>query len=1198
MRLRRLVLFGFKTFASRSEVAFDRGITAIVGPNGSGKSNLVDAVRWALGETNARELRGQRMDEVVYAGGGRRSRVNLAEVELLIDNEEGKLALEAPEVSVSRRVVRGTHDTEFRINGDRVRLRDVERLLGSTGLTQNGYAVVAQNDIDSIIEATPAQRRVLVEQAAGVRSLRAACEVVLSRVSRAEGVVRRLDDLLEEAEPRLAELDEQRTAAIEQRQLTGRLTELRGSLAREEWRAARGRLRQARKRLEHATDRRDAAAEADAAFAERATYERGRLQRARTLRDEAAARLEAARVAVERADGETRRLRDRVQRAVLQRTTHAQELELARADVGALEASIAGEAAPRAAIEAAEARVGAREQAAAQHAEAAADARHAFEEAERREAAAQANAGELSGRARRLQLQRELLAEELGQRQAAATAVDAEVQRLHPGVEESSEQAVAAARLAEMAEQRRDTCQSAVEDAWSQVNDADAAVADAAAAARSALAEAARLRGAIAGAFGDGGVGRAVAEGRLVARRLSESFTVARPEDEPGIAAALEHHLGAWIVSDVAVAAAHLDPDGAREEVLDAGSKAGAHLAAAASAPAVVASASAAAGSLPGRSVIGAIDAAPADLRVLDALLGTTRLVADEAEASAALAAGADAAVLPDGRVMGPAGLRGGGRPDRVLQLAAEGREAGVAADRATEHEARAIAAAVAARELLASAETTAAEAARAAADAHAAAAGAASVQREREAAVAAAVDQHRLALEAVAQIESRLATGGAEEERQLVAVERAEAGVAEAAARRQTAEAALAAVREELAAARRDVRDAEDDLARLKDTAPARTRDEISRLLGGARQRIATLELRLHAAESEALAAVMVERPLRRRRHDLEAAVVKARNELDTGGVPIADLERIVLGLEAEHADVAVALARAQDEHTAAAAEVEGAEGEVDRLVDEARDDDDSSEWDPAAAERAEREIVRLERRVSGLGAVNALAPEQFESLEQRVLVLRASRADIGDACADLRRMARHLAADLERRFDAVFGAVSVHFQEVFAELFPGGRATLRLEEQVLDDDAEDQAEAVAERRPGVEILAQLPGKRLCPLRLLSGGERALTALATVLALQAVNPSPFYIFDEVDAALDDSNVLRFTRLLRRLSQDQQFLVVTHNHITMAAADVLWGVTIDGDGVSSVLGVRFDSSAPAELALASALRPDERRAAG
>ena len=136
------------------------------------------------------------------------------------------------------------------------------------------------------------------------------------------------------------------------------------------------------------------------------------------------------------------------------------------------------------------------------------------------------------------------------------------------------------------------------------------------------------------------------------------------------------------------------------------------------------------------------------------------------------------------------------------------------------------------------------------------------------------------------------------------------------------------------------------------------------------------------------------------------------------------------------------------------------------------------------------------------------------------------------------------------------------------------------------------------AERRPGVEILAQPPGKRQTPLRSLSGGERALTALAVVLALQQVNPSPFYVFDEVDAALDDSNVLRFTRMLRRLGARQQFLVVTHNHITMAAADVLWGITIDSDGVSTVIGVRFDTDAEAGVLPVIGVRHTPARAAG
>ena len=255
MRLRRITLSGFKTFASRSEVIFDPGFTANVGPNGSGKSNLVDAVRWALGETNARELRGQRMDEVIYSGGGGRQRMGLAQVELVIDNEEGTLPSEDAEVSVSRRVARGDRDTEFRINGDHARLRDLERLLGGTGLTQNGYAVVVQNDIDGIIEATPGQRRALVEQAAGVRALRAACEDASHRLDGADVIVRRLTDLLEDATPRLEELSAQSVAAIELRSMSVRLTELRGSLAHEEWRAARASLKLARRRLEQALGR-------------------------------------------------------------------------------------------------------------------------------------------------------------------------------------------------------------------------------------------------------------------------------------------------------------------------------------------------------------------------------------------------------------------------------------------------------------------------------------------------------------------------------------------------------------------------------------------------------------------------------------------------------------------------------------------------------------------------------------------------------------------------------------------------------------------------------------------------------------------------------------------------------------------------------------------------------------------------------
>lgn len=1184
MRLRRLVLSGFKTFASRSEVSFDRGITAIVGPNGSGKSNLVDAVRWALGETNARELRGQRMDEVVYAGGGHRLRTAIAEVELLIDNEEGRLAIPGAEVAVTRRVVRGAHDTEYRINGDRVRLRDLERLLGSTGLTQNGYAVVAQNDIDSIIEATPQQRRALVEQAAGVRSLRGACEETLRRVTQAEAVVRRLDDLLGDAEPRLEELDGQRGAALEQRELAARLSELRGSLAREEWRAARGRLRQARRRLDHALDRLAAATEADAAFAERAEAERGRLRDARARRDAAAARLEAGRVAAERADGERRRLADRLRHAVVSRSLTRGELAAARSDAAALEASLHAGVAPAVVVDAARVRLEQAARAAAEAADAVAGARAAFEVVEREATDAAQAVIDVTARAAQVALQQDMLAAEAVRRAEHVQAAHAAVAVAEAALREADGAAAAADRAVAAADAALAAATSDVERSWDAVNAADGARAAASALARDAVMNAARLQGEVAGALGgEGGVARAVAAGVVTGRRLSECIGEVSPGDSVAVAAALEGHLGAWIVRDVADAASHLDTAGPREEVLREGDAGAATVTRFAG---------------PGRAPLDAMEPDPEAVAVLVGLLEGTRLVDDEAAAQSALASGAARAVLPDGRVVSAAGVRGGGQPGHPLELVAQARDAGRAAAEAATAEAQAIAAAAEARERLASAEALVAEQTRGVAVTRARSAEAAVERRARSSAVETAAADLRAADSLAEQAVSAAAT--LEQERVRLEAQRAEAEqrVAAGAERRGAAEAHIAELRERVAAARREERDAELDLERLQDRGPGHTLEEVTRLADNARRRADAAESRLASVEGDAVAAVAEGRRLLRVARFHGAAVAEARRQLDIGDAPIAALERAVLGLEAEHAEVAVSLARAEDERATAAAEVSGAETDLERLADAAREDDDAADWDPAAAERAEREIVRLERRIAALGPVNALAPEQHAALEVRVRAQQRDRDDLEWACRTLRRMTRHLAADLERRFDAVFGAVCVHFQDVFAELFPGGRATLRLEEPLPEDAGEEQAEDVAERRPGVEILAQPPGKRLCPLRLLSGGERALTALATVLALQQVNPSPFYVFDEVDAALDDSNVLRFTRLLRRLAQQQQFIVVTHNHITMAAADVLWGVTIDGDGVSSVIGVRFDADAPAGVAATTRAHPDERRVAG
>ena len=1187
MRLRRIVVAGFKTFASRSEVRFDRGITAVVGPNGSGKSNLVDALRWGLGETNARELRGQRMDEVIYAGGGTRARVNVASVELVIDNEEGKLPVADPEVSVSRRVVRGEGDTEFRLNGERVRLRDLERVLGGTGLTQNGYAVVVQNDIDGIIESTPAQRRTLVEEAAGVRALRAACEDSLSRMRRAEQVLVRLEDLLAEAEPRQAELAGQAELAREQRSLAERLADLKGSLAREEWRAAVGRRRQARRRLELATSRGEAAAEAERGFSERAAAERARLDAARTAHEAASRRLEQARLAAERALGDALRWADRVRSGTLQRAAataealaHSQDVEAARRALESVP-SIEDDPAFRSLDEQVDALRSAEVAAAEAVRDAEARARAAGERMAAADAVAAGGEGPRGDAAARLRAAENALAALAADAEAAAQRLAA-MQRHAAGAAAASADAASGLRDAEVA---FDVARAAVEQAWAAVNAADARAAELGEHSRAALARQAAARGRLEGLLGgEGGVALAVAAGTISGRRLLDCVSVLDPVDTLAIAGALEASLAAWLVDDLASAMQHLDRHGPREQLLAAGLETIAE-----SQPPA-----------PSRLASSAIEVRAGADGAVSRLLRGVWLVPDIASARLALRQGAAAAALPDGSVATAAGIRGGGHPADPLQLREAEREAARLAEGAGTEEAAAIAVAGRAREALSAAEAALAERAGALQGA-----GATAAKAEAERATAAdalAAGERRLAqagevrAQRAGEREAATATLAAAELRH----EKAALELVEARAELAAARAALAERVEESAAAAALTRDAEMAAARAhaRGAGAEERREAASGSLTAAQGRRGAAEARVATAEAEVLTALARRGAAQVAVDAAGAAVAEARERAGVSAGPLPELERIVVSLENEHAAVAVDVARAEDERTAAAEELAAAEAEVLARAEAVRGevDEDGGDFDPAAAERAEREVVRLERRLAALGPVNALAPEQHDALQTRVGELRAHRLDISLAVADVQSIARRLEVAVEQRFDTVFGAVSYHFQQIFGELFPNGRATLRLEEALPADAEEEELEAIAGRRPGVEILAQPPGKRLTPLRLLSGGERALTALAVVLALQQVNPSPFYVFDEVDAALDDSNVLRFTRLLRRLAADQQFIVVTHNHITMAAADALWGVTIDSAGVSSVLGVRFESIPESEPEPAPALRL--RRAEG
>ncbi|TMC41693.1 MAG: hypothetical protein E6J25_08745 [Chloroflexi bacterium] len=265
MYLKSLQLQGFKTFARRTELPFSRGITAIVGPNGSGKSNLVDAIRWALGERNARGLRGHRMEDVIYSGGPGKSAVGMADVTLTIDNADQRLNVEFNEIEVARRLFR-SGESEYLINGARARLKDIDALLASTGLRQDGYAVTAQNDIDFVIQAAPSLRRELIEEAAGVRRLRDQRQEAMNRLADADRDMRRARDILNELSPRAEDLRGQAAAADEYQKVADALKLLQGSLARDAWRKAMVQLRKALARRQLADQKRAVAQKAVAEF--------------------------------------------------------------------------------------------------------------------------------------------------------------------------------------------------------------------------------------------------------------------------------------------------------------------------------------------------------------------------------------------------------------------------------------------------------------------------------------------------------------------------------------------------------------------------------------------------------------------------------------------------------------------------------------------------------------------------------------------------------------------------------------------------------------------------------------------------------------------------------------------------------------------------------------------------------------------
>jgi chromosome segregation protein len=1050
--LRSLNLLGFKTFARPTEILFEGGVTAIVGPNGSGKTNIVDAVKWVLGSGQARDLRGKKMEEVIYAGGERRSRSSFAEVTLVFDNTAGRLPVDYHEVAIKRRVERDG-ESDYFINGSRVRRRDLIHLLASTGLTVDSYAIIDQHDIESIVVCSPAERRHLLEEAAQVRGVKQRRQEAGERLKELAQNLMRLEDLKSEIEPRLAVVRAQAAAAREGAESAARLDLLRGSIVWEEWREARDAHRKATSQAQ--------------------SLER-RLVEARELAGSAEAEFQAWRAEVQ--DAQDRRLGR-------QRTLGRLGLELAAA------------------------------QHALQLAEERAHNQRALADAVRREdaenrtfsAAAHALQGQLASELEQARKALELVPEA----PPAPTALDpALLQQARREAEHARRAVVTASSSVAGLRTRREFLQEQV-----ARNMALAAAAEQIPAAEALVAR--EMEAA------DTAEAAAVAIGRL--RSELEGLDALRPASAPGLVrlgevltpdsgyeAALSAALGPLVDALVA-------PD--ESKAITAAAQAGSQLT-------VLYPASAAETVSPG-SLFEHVSCSAGYELVARRLLGHL-VVGDDVTVEGVyrergmVRAGADPRVEIDAR---RSRLR-----ERVATLEPEMLEGEAAGGRLKKAEAKL-------------------------AELRGLVAGAGRLE-ESQRMLEAALAEERHESDRLPELET---SAVAAEERAASLAGELEAHLEALGAHRSAshqAEMERARWRDRVEDLRRQLRSVEEDLARLGKAADERA---------------------TRAAEAEGLTQGALEMlpGLKRAADSARATLVAAETDSPEEEAEIAEGAQRLGSLDEARMDARLKVGTLDGNLELVAREAELLRARMEEI--RSRMPDGVAPEEVPGGKAREREMRALERRLEEIGPTNALAETECKELEERFETLRTQLEDISAAREDLEQLIAKLREEEETRYEAVFGAVAANFHEYFSQLAPGGRATLK------HADGDDGP------RSGVEILVQPPRKRLQNVTLLSSGERSLAALALVLALDEVNPSPFTILDEVDAALDDANVGRFGEMVARLGLQRQFLVITHNHVTMSHASSLYGIHLDESGASHIVSVRLeDIRKPAARAASTA----------
>ncbi|BAS27471.1 chromosome segregation protein SMC [Limnochorda pilosa] len=1188
MHLESLSLRGFKSFERRVELRFDRHLTAVVGPNGSGKSNIADAIRWVLGEQSMQALRSKNLVDLIFAGTDRRLPVNVAEVVLTVNNEDGTLPLPYAQVAVTRRAYRAG-ESEFFINGVPCRLKEIHQIFLDTGVGRRGVSLVGQGEIDALLTATPEQRRGWVEDLAGIARYQLQKEQALAKVEAARQELTRLQDVIVEVRGQRDRLQAEALRARRHRELAARLRSAEWRLYLLARRAAEARVAEAEARLQGLREELEAAQRAHA----QATVE------SETLRSRAG----GLRAEVLEGDAEERALGERMaylgrEEGVLgvERRQAAERLWRARGALRRLRAEAAGRAASR--REARRAR-----------AEAASRLAHAEERLRRAEAelaearrAAEDPTG-TSGDLPALRARAAQLRESLAAREAEGRALAREIE------ERQHERERAASRLA------------ALEEALARASDGHRARAaeeghlkaeldrrrEALAAAERAAEEAVRAqsrldREAEALRARLGSLRQLLAEGQGYS--TGPRLVLQHRERFPGLVGSVAELLR--VPAELARAAeAALGGAGQHLVTRDAGAvqaaiawlKAGGRGRATFLPMDRLRAASPLPAHHPARRHPGVLGlmAEMAGVQegfetLLTYLLGRT-LVLDGLESALDLQKSPDMPggggarlvtlegelLLPSGAVTGGASRQEAGglisRQSEVADLEARVAQAAAAQAEAAAREEAAREAERAAR----AARDRAEDAWRQAATARSAAAQEEERLRREVAAQGAQVEEARSVHRAREAAAARLREQVEEAGRQLAGLEQELAQAEGDAARleearqaaRATAEAALGAVGE----------------ARLARQEAAHQWQEAARRLEEERQAWRAWRDRLEQAAAELQDGGAGRQALTRRREDLrreraavEEALAGIRGRVEARRAELGRLEQALEEKERRLAETAGGVEAVRGTAHAAELELVRERSELEHLLRDAPEPPEEAELAPgpggaeaAAAgepgagpdlDRLRGEVERMRVALARLGPVNPVAEEAFQEVDTRFRTLEAQRDDLIAARRELVEMVETIDRTSTERFQTAFASLQQAMQELFERLFDGGEARLEL---TRPDDP---------LHSGVELNVRPPGKRWQPLMALSGGERSLCLVALLFAIQRVRPSAFALLDEVDAALDRRNLVRFVSVLEEFSARTQFVLISHRPETVEAAGVLYGATLDGDGTSRLVSLR------------------------